>query len=1623
MKWPALCPPSPRLETRLTAVALLLTAVPTAAQSLVINELHYHPKSELLAEEFLELKNEGAAPVNLQGWRLARGVGFTFPSVTVPAGGFLVVAADTNAFRAAHPGLNVPLVGNWTGSLSDSGEAIELLDAGGLSIERISYATQGDWGERGLGPVVVGFRGLEWLSGHDGGGRTMERINPLAGGSLGQNWRSSLADAGTPGAVNSRFSAAPVPFITEVTHLPAVPRPGAGVTVTARISGGVVGANQVFLHHRLDGVAAFTEAAMRDDGLSGDGLAGDGIYGARLAAQTNGTVVEFYVRATAPGNLVRTWPAPLIDGAQTANALLQFDNAPEGILPRGRVIFTAKDRQTLTAIEAQPWYLTSDAQINATFVNTENGVADIRYGVGFRQRGATSRDVEPPSRRVALPDDRPWHGQRTLRYNAFRPHSQVAAAALAQLAGLPVARSRLAELRENGVARAGFGSPVAGLYAQNETPNGDFTATAFPGNGNGNLYRAIGYGNLDYLGEAPAAYAHPDYYFKESHAGLNDWTDLIGLTRTLNQTPTAEFATAVAGVADADEWVRFFAVNTLLANVESTLSNPRVTQTPSNTIVVSGDYYLYRGDTDPRFDLLPYDLDSCLGVEGVSAVQLPLYPFLKVPTLARFFAEPAFASRYHGELRRLMDTVFAPEPVNALLDRLLVPHIPADLVAAMKDFNVQRRNFVQAALPTTTRVTSSFPAVGGYPSTTLASVGLVGVAATPGVVAVRVSGEPATWDAAQGKWSATVPLLPGLNQLLIESLDSAGNVLTAQPYSLWREAAETTVDGTLAANTRWAATSGPFRVNGQVVVPAGVTLTIEPGTTVHFAAGAGLLVRGRLLAEGTAQRRIELMLHPRLTGRWNGVGFDGATNESRLDYVEFRTCLRAPLQFTNSVATLAHLEFPGHQANAVRSFDSSLRITGCVFPTMAFDQAIEGLGIRAGGQMVVEGNVFGSTTGYADIVDFSGGTRPGPIPQFLNNVFLGGSDDGLDLDGTDAHIEGNVFMHFHKNHSNTSSSCAIATGRGSHGEISHLTVVRNVFFDNDHDLILKEFAELTAGQNTFVNTVIGSLAFSEPLRPGGNPAVATFLRDSIWWNCRQVVFGLDESLFTNAWFKFRIDNSVFDEPGPWLGTNNLATDPLFENSTNDFRLRLASPARGLAPGGLDLGAKVPAGAVITGVPAEPTAARAVTALVQGAGLTHYRFQLDDGAWSESRPLATPLQLTALSVGAHRLRVTGLNSAGVWQPEPGTEASWVITGDFAGVRLNELLAENGGAVPVSGQTPDLVELHNPGNQPRDLGGLSLTDNPAQPRKYVFPAGTTIAPGGYLILYADSRSQPPGLHLGFAFDNDGEQALLFDRPDRGGALLDRVDFGAQLPGLSLGRGPDGEWTLGRPTFGAVNQPVPLGDPKKVRLNEWLANPGVPTGDDFVELFNPEPEPVDLTGLHLTDALGGAPRRAPVFPHTFVAARGFLSLTADGSANRPARLNLSLASDFGSLAVTDGEGGVLDAILYGSQAPAVSEGRRPDGFGAVARLASPSPDRSNGGVVPTPPTLGWRVNAAMSTLDVTFHGQVVGQHLRLESSSEPSGGWILVREFTADSGGEGVIPVPIQASRTFFRLLVVD
>ncbi len=74
------------------------------------------------------------------------GISFDFPAGTsIPANGYLVVAADAACLSAAYGA--IPVIGDWGGTLRDSGELIRLEDNRGNLADEVDYKPAGDWPE------------------------------------------------------------------------------------------------------------------------------------------------------------------------------------------------------------------------------------------------------------------------------------------------------------------------------------------------------------------------------------------------------------------------------------------------------------------------------------------------------------------------------------------------------------------------------------------------------------------------------------------------------------------------------------------------------------------------------------------------------------------------------------------------------------------------------------------------------------------------------------------------------------------------------------------------------------------------------------------------------------------------------------------------------------------------------------------------------------------------------------------------------------------------------------------------------------------------------------------------------------------------------------------------------------------------------------------------------------------------------------------------------------------------------------------------------------------------------------------------------------------------------------
>ncbi len=144
-------------------------------------------------------------------------------------------------------------------------------------------------------------------------------------------------------------------------------------------------------------------------------------------------------------------------------------------------------------------------------------------------------------------------------------------------------------------------------------------------------------------------------------------------------------------------------------------------------------------------------------------------------------------------------------------------------------------------------------------------------------------------------------------------------------------------------------------------------------------------------------------------------------------------------------------------------------------------------------------------------------------------------------------------------------------------------------------------------------------------------------------------------------------------------------------------------------------------------------------------------------------------------------------------------------DFTKLVINEICASNKKSwSDADGREPDWVELYNGGSTDVDLSGYGFADGKKNLYKYVFPEGTVIPAGGYLMVCCDdglASIDPKEHHAPFKLSASGE-TLYLTHPAYG--TLDVVEIPAAQTDISYGRFENGSANLSSlsPTPNASN-----------------------------------------------------------------------------------------------------------------------------------------------------------------------------------------------------------------------------
>lgn len=586
----------------------VLSAAPAAAAStdVVINELMYHAASDLDGDDFLELANTGTTPVDLSGWTFS-GITLTLPAATtISPGGFLVVAKDAAQFQATYGFTPAAVYG---GNLSNSGETVALKDAGGATIDTVSFLDVDPWPSvtDGLGPS------LELID------SALENDDPL-------NWAAATNASGrTPGAANSVRRTGLGPRVADVIATPAVPEASEPTTVSATITD----LTSAVLRYRTNFDAEQTVPMTKSGGDT---------FTATIPGAAAGTLIRYRVEAT---NAITTTRSPRDDDTIDYHGL---------VVPHGLT----------SSIPVLEWFI-SNSDYNTMVTNPEQDITrtaaiaydgDVIDNVEVEIKGHASQRDAKVSWKFHLPQGHDFdmgglllepvdefdmqadwsdrsHGRSILSWEAYER------AGIANHQMFPIRTQR------NGAFQ--------GLYNFNEVFDGTWRERE-------------GYEDHQFFEAETSAFStRPiSVQFSKKSPDDNDFAPIARFVNGVRLTGAAQRDYLLAN-ADLPQMINYAAVTAIIEHVDSSSKNFYLTQDPG-----TARWTIVPWDLDHSWGSGCCNVDSTFVTpaepgDNTSALMRAL------------LATPEWRTMYFRRLRTLVNDILAPGRLEALYDARLSP--------------------------------------------------------------------------------------------------------------------------------------------------------------------------------------------------------------------------------------------------------------------------------------------------------------------------------------------------------------------------------------------------------------------------------------------------------------------------------------------------------------------------------------------------------------------------------------------------------------------------------------------------------------------------------------------------------------------------------------------------------------------------------------------------------------------------------------------------------------------------------------------------------------------------------------------------------------------------------------
>ncbi len=341
--------------------------------------------------------------------------------------------------------------------------------------------------------------------------------------------------------------------------------------------------------------------------------------------------------------------------------------------------------------------------------------------------------------------------------------------------------------------------------------------------------------------------------------------------------------------------------------------------------------------------------------------------------------------------------------------------------------------------------------------------------------------------------------------------------------------AQTQVSGSQSGT--WYMTNSPYNVIGEIIVPSGEILTIEPGVEINFQGYYKFTVQGNLQALGTETDSIFFTTDNQSVG-WGGIRFYESDGISNLSYCR--------IEFGKTSG-----DYPDIHGGGMALLTSDAVVSNCVFADNDATGEDNGMGGAVYG--INTGSMSGPLTLFTDCkfirnhaygeggaIKFTSDYNSEIMHcEFIDNTcnYGGGGISLYSVYGTKM-----IYCLFANNYTMYSNGGAVhSLGIGNTMEFENCTMYGNEAVTGDGGAVYLAYAEAT-----FINCIIYD-------NPGS----------------------YSDDIFISIGSSAEINYSNLTMPDGSTGSNNINEDPLFIDVTNlNFQLQEDSPC---IDTGLDIG--------------------------------------------------------------------------------------------------------------------------------------------------------------------------------------------------------------------------------------------------------------------------------------------------------------------------------------------------------------------------------------------------------------------------------------------------------------------